>query len=476
MNKRVLSLFIIVAGVALVLAACGAKATPAPVEAPVVTAAPVVTEAPTAAPVELSGDSIRGGKLYDIWFEETGADAPTDVSALWNAASVGTTDVAPEDTYRCAVCHGFDFKGDKGFVGISADAGKDPNEILAILKGSTDPNHDFSSFMDDQALTDLSLFVSKEQIDVSTIVADGKPVQGIADNGKTLFNDNCVDCHGPEGLGINFQNDSSPEYPAAIANEDPLEMLTKLRFGQPGIELMPSGIDNSWTDQNYADAIAYIATLPNSSPVTEGGRMYDDWITANAATAPEANQPLWTGPLTSGGEAITTADTWRCSSCHGWDYKGDNGFATDLLAAQTKSSDQLLAALTGKTNPKHDFTAQFTAPEMDSMVAFIQKAVVDKTAYISADGKATGDATNGKKLYNSVCKACHGEDGKQLNFQADEGGEEFLGTVAVDSAWEFFNKTSVGQPGETMPAGINLGWSLQDFADVLTYAQTLPTK
>jgi mono/diheme cytochrome c family protein len=477
MNKRVFSLLAIVIGLVLVLAACGGKATPVPTQASasVATDAPTATEAPIAAP-ELVGDAIRGGKLYDIWFEETGADAPTDNSALWTAASAKSEDAAPEDTYRCVVCHGFDFNGDNGFVGISADAGKDPNAILSILKGSTDPNHDFSSYMDDQALTDLALFVSNDQIDVSTIVADGKPVNGVAENGKSLFNDNCADCHGSEGLGINFQNDSAPEYPSAIANEDPLELLNKLRFGQPGIEKMPSGIDNSWTDQNYADAIAYVATLPDSSPVAEGGRMYDDWVGANAATAPEGNQPLWTGPLTSDGEDIAASDTWRCSSCHGWDYKGANGFKTDLLAAQTKSSDQLLAALTGKTNPQHDFTAQFTAPEMDAMVAFIQKAVVDKTPYINVDGTATGDAVHGKELYNSVCQTCHGEDGKELNFQVNEGGEEYLGTVATDNAWEFFNKTSVGQPGEAMPAGLNLGWSLQDFADVLAYAQTLPTK
>jgi mono/diheme cytochrome c family protein len=460
---------------ATLLAACGSKATPtvaAGTEAP--TTAPA-TQAPTAAP-ELVGDPIRGGRLYDIWFEELGVDPPTDVSALWTGASTQGEDAAPEDTYLCAACHGFDYQGDNGFVGIAADAGKDPNEILAILKGSTDPNHDFSTYMDDQALADLALFVSNEQIDVTTIVADGKPVNGVAENGKTLFGDNCTDCHGPQGLGINFQNDSAPEYPSSIANEDPVELLTKLRFGQPGVEKMPSGIDNSWTDQDYADAIAYIAGLPDSSPVAEGGRMYDDWITANAATAPEGNQPLWTGPLTSGGEDIAAADTWRCSSCHGWDYKGDNDFATDLLAARTKSSEELLAAITGKTDPQHDFTAQFTAPELDAMVAFIQNAVVDKTPYINADGTAIGDAAHGKQLYNSICKSCHGDDGKELNFQADEGGEEFLATVAIDNAWEFFNKTSIGQPGEAMPAGLNLGWSLQDFADVLAYAQTLPAK
>jgi len=79
---------------------------------------------------------------------------------------------------------------------------------------------------------------------------------------------------------------------------------------------------------------------------------------------------------------------------------------------------------------------------------------------------------NGQKLYTQKCAVCHGEDGAEINF-ADGEETEYVGTVATDNPWEFFNKASVGQPGETMPAGLNLGWSLQDIIDLLTYAQTL---
>ena len=64
MNKRVFSLFVVVFGLMLVVAACGGNATEAPVAQ--TEAAVVVTEAPVAAteaPVSLSGDPIRGGLL-----------------------------------------------------------------------------------------------------------------------------------------------------------------------------------------------------------------------------------------------------------------------------------------------------------------------------------------------------------------------------------------------------------------------------
>jgi mono/diheme cytochrome c family protein len=479
MNKRVLSLFIIVAGVALVLAACGAKATPAPTEAPVVTAAPVVTEAPTAAP-ELVGDAIRGGRLYNSWITESGADVPTELNPVWKASNAG--DVSITSSWSCSKCHGYNYAGTKDFAGIIADAGKDPNEILAALKGSTDPNHDFSSVMDDQTLTDLALFISSEMMDPSAVVVDNKPVNGNVDNGKKLWDDTCTDCHGPEGLAINFSPDSAPEYPFQVAENGP-KILHKIRFGQPGVEKMPSGIDNGWTNQDYADVIAFIQTQPSDSPVAEGGRAYDNWSEALAVVAPETDQPLWKNQ--KGTSGITGADTWMCSTCHGLDYKGVDGINAvgsegytgfpGILTAKSMSAADLTSWLDGTKNADHNFSAYFTADDMARMVAFLQ-TVQDRAAFFNADGTVNGETTHGKTLFNSVCKDCHGEDGKTINFMADEGGNEFLGNIATAEAWGAFHVSTVGEPGAKMPAGMNLGWSQQDIADLIAYMQTLPTK
>jgi mono/diheme cytochrome c family protein len=474
--KKILIITGILLVLAAILAACGGEATPT--EAPVATEAEVApTDAPTAAP-EVTGDSLRGGKLYDIWFEELGIDAPQDINPLWTASSAG--DVTAGDSYRCAVCHGFDYNGANGFVGIAEAADLDPNEILAILKGSTNPDHDFSQFMDDQALADLALFVNEEQVDVNALVS----MTGKAGDGKILFNDNCILCHGAEGMGINFQNDAKPEYPASIAKESPLELLSKLRFGQPAILRMPSGIDNNWTDQNYADAIAYIRTLPAASPTTEGGRMYDNWIEALGATAPETDQPLWKTQTVN--TTISGADTWLCSTCHGLDYKGRDGINAEgtesytgfpgILAAKDMSETDLTAWLDGTKNKDHDFKSYFTADEMARMVAFMQKGMADHSDYINADGKAKGDVQHGKVLFTSICQICHGENGKTINFLADEGGNEYIGNVATAEPWGFFHVATVGVPGTGMPAGMNLGWLPQDIADLLAYAQTMQTK
>ena len=53
---------------------------------------------------------------------------------------------------------------------------------------------------------------------------------------------------------------------------------------------------------------------------------------------------------------------------------------------------------------------------------------------------------------------------------------EYIGTLAADNPGEFFHKASLGQPDAPMPVGRALGWSLEDIADVTSFAQTLPTQ
>ncbi|HEY4692023.1 MAG TPA: hypothetical protein VIH16_01175, partial [Bellilinea sp.] len=76
---------------------------------------------------------------------------------------------------------------------------------------------------------------------------------------------------------------------------------------------------------------------------------------------------------------------------------------------------------------------------------------------------------------NGLCQACHAEDGKTLNF-GDESEPEYVGTIASDNPWEFWHKVSFGQPYTQMPSALKSNWSFQDIADLLAYAQTLPTE
>jgi thiosulfate dehydrogenase len=467
----------------LILAGCASPAAQ-PTEPPVITQATVVTAAPA-----LAGNAVRGGQLYDKWWSVLELDEPDGDQPLWSTQSTNTRSGA--DTWRCKECHGWDYKGKDGmygsgshatgFPGVLGMAGSDPNEVLATLRGSTNPDHDFSTVMEEQALIDLALFMSQNLMDPSEIVnADKSLVSGSAAEGATEFA-LCATCHGIQGTAINFGDESETEYLGTVAADNPWEFLHKERFGQPGVIVMPAGVSMSRPQEDYADLLAHIQTLPTTSPVTEGGRLYDKWWEAIGAEKPEGDHPLWATQSTS---TIAGADTWRCKECHGWDYQGAAGRYGSgshftgfkgVLGATEISAEDLTAWLTGGMNPDHDFSAQLGESQVAMLVSFIQDGVVDVSSYINADKTVNGDGELGATNFGTVCVRCHGADGKTINF-GNETEPEYLGTVGADNPWEAFHKARVGQPGTHMPAGLNLGWTLQDIADLVAYLQTLPVK
>src|SRR3989304_4600342 len=230
--KKHLKSVLIAAGIGLlfagILAGCS---TPQPEASPTEIPQNISTESP-----ELVGDPVRGGLLYDEWWavpatgEEAGgheageeehmAEGPTTDQPLWKTQTTNTRSGA--DTWRCKECHGWDYQGvdgaygsgshKTGFPGTFAARNKPATEILAILKGSTNPDHDFSKGMDEQALSDLALFMAQAQVDTAEFVNVDGTSKGEAATGKIQFEKVCMLCHGPEGNAINFNSIEEPEF------------------------------------------------------------------------------------------------------------------------------------------------------------------------------------------------------------------------------------------------------------------------
>ncbi|MBI2952955.1 MAG: c-type cytochrome [Chloroflexi bacterium] len=223
---------------------------------------------------------------------------------------------------------------------------------------------------------------------------------------------------------------------------------------------------------------------PPSDPTTlaKGGQLYDKWWTAAGVAAPQGDQPLWSTQTTNTRKGL---DTWRCKECHGWDYKGKDGayssgshktgFAGIVEASKTKPVEQIAAILKGSSNPNHDFTPALDDASINALAAFVKDGVdEDLSQYVDYATKKPKEANvpRGKQMYTDTCAACHGADGKTLNFGSEQE-PEWVGTIAVDNPQEFLHKVTFGQPGAPMPAGVQLGWTLGDAADVLAHAQTL---
>jgi thiosulfate dehydrogenase len=447
----------------------------------------------------LEGDSVRGGLLYDTWWvvisegeemeeHESAAHQPEGDHPLWATQSTNTR--SGVDTWRCKECHGWDYKGAEGaygtgshatgFLGIYASRDKPASEVLAALKGSTNPDHDFSVVLEEQDLIDLTLFITQALVDGDELVNPDKSSKGDATVGKSSYEEVCIKCHGPKGNAINFGALDEPEFLGHLAPDNPWEFIHKVRFGQPGWP-MPSGISNDWSNEDVANVLAYVQTFSPEAALSGGGQLYDQWWEVLGLEEPTGNQPLWATQSTNTRSGV---DTWRCKECHGWDYKGAEGaygtgsHATGfpgVLSAGSKSEEELLGWLNGSANPDHDFSAMMEEFALEALVTFMKAEMADITPYVSADGTVTGDPAIGRELFEGTCASCHGVDGKKMNFGSTDE-PEYVGTVAAENPWEFFHKASFGQPGMPMPSGRALGWNMEQIADILVYAQTLPTK
>lgn len=282
---------------------------------------------------------------------------------------------------------------------------------------------------------------------------------------KLHYGGNCFTCHNVSGEG---------EFELLTEKVDVNEK------GVPDPDNIPIPGSIKINEQEVGEELGEEVSVESS--VAEGGKLYDNWWISSGTVEPSGDSPIWSSQSTNTRSGL---DTWRCKECHGWDYKGTDGAYGSgshftgfpgVLAAQEKSSEDLLTFLTGGIVPDHDFSAM-GEDALVNLISFLQEGQVDTSPYIDFETKAAigGVVSNGEQLYTSTCLACHGEDGRTLNFGSDEE-PEYVGTIALDNPWEFFHKVRFGQPGTGMPATINAGWTLQDVVDLLTYSQSLPTE
>ena len=227
------------------------------------------------------------------------------------------------------------------------------------------------------------------------------------------------------------------------------------------------------------------AQAPSPGGIALGGRLYDKWWKAvPGVKEPAGDHPLWALQTTN---KLKGSATWRCKECHGWDYRGKDGVYgsgshrtgfTGIMGVRDKSVEQINGILKGATNPKHNFSVGLDDAALTNLAIFLKHGVVDLAPVIDAKAKKPikADSARGQQM-SAMCAACHGPDGKKLNF-GSPAKPEYVGTVAKANPWEFLHKVRSGHPGSEppMPAGVELGWKLQDVLDILAYSATLPVK
>lgn len=210
--------------------------------------------------------------------------------------------------------------------------------------------------------------------------------------------------------------------------------------------------------------------------IASGMRLYDNWMNVMDQEGPGTTHPSWPASNTQ----HEGNSTWRCKSCHGWDFKGKDGkydsgsYKTGIkgvMGAATLHPNDIHKIL---LNDTHKYTHEMIPEEaMIRLSTALAIGLYDTNDYINADGSVKGDLRRGREIFQNICASCHGYDGTALDW-GEEGSPAYIGTEANANPWEVIAKIRHGHPGVEMVSLI--AFPMTDISSVLKYVRTLPQK
>jgi len=209
-----------------------------------------------------------------------------------------------------------------------------------------------------------------------------------------------------------------------------------------------------------------------------GGRLYVAWDAVLRVDLPFENHPLWHE------EEPIDFNSWRCVTCHGWDYKGREISATSepeevvtypgVFSMVAELEENVIAWLDGSNNRDHDFSDFLSNHDMQDLSAFLITDLVDADLFVEAEtGRVQGAAKIGEVLYKMKCRECHGSDGARINFGTAKR-PAFLGNLATINPWRTAHIVRFGHVYTLVHPRVNFGWTFYNEIDLLAYLQHLP--
>ena len=116
------------------------------------------------------------------------------------------------------------------------------------------------------------------------------------------------------------------------------------------------------------------------SSIARGGKLYDKWYKTTGADKPSSTHKAWPASNTK----KKGATTWRCKSCHGWDFLGKDGayasgsYLTGIKGIRGSAGadpKKIIAILTDKTHGFND--DMLDEDDMNDLAMFVSKGTFD---------------------------------------------------------------------------------------------------
>lgn len=201
-------------------------------------------------------------------------------------------------------------------------------------------------------------------------------------------------------------------------------------------------------------------TLDHSdSSIARGGRLYSDWMVELEERAPMVANPAYHGIKITEKDS---ADSWRCVSCHGWNYKGANG-VKGILQKNGEAPLNIVKILKDKN---HVYQTFLEKRDLHDLAGFVSKGLVHMDQMVDAKTrKAKVSGLKQRPFFETVCAMCHGAEGQSLAGIS-------LGRIAREAPYLTLHSIFNGHPGAVMPS--LRGFENVALVELLAYMQTLP--
>ncbi len=221
------------------------------------------------------------------------------------------------------------------------------------------------------------------------------------------------------------------------------------------------------------------AQVPEANDVGEvfvlslGGKLYDNLYSMTETPKPAKGNPAYPSGLSS-----ESLGTWRCVSCHGWDYSGTEGERgrvagkSSALVSLRPLADADPAAIAEKIKgAPHAYDLKALPSNVVELLSlFISLGQYDRSEIMTAEGKSTGSSDAGRMIFEGACSNCHQLDGRAY-LRGERGDKSSLGWLSRKRPEQVVHKIMNGFPGTDMLAMRFL--DSKHIADLLAYLQTL---
>ncbi|VAW10227.1 hypothetical protein MNBD_ALPHA09-609 [hydrothermal vent metagenome] len=199
-----------------------------------------------------------------------------------------------------------------------------------------------------------------------------------------------------------------------------------------------------------------------------GGKIYDDWLAATYA-GPRASLH----PLMPAGVEIAPSVSWRCVTCHGYDYLGatlsrKGGPPVNMPGITGMGGIEPEAIAAYLRRPPHSYGPSLIANGALGLLArFVSKGQHELIDFL----KFKNEQAVGKPIFQGVCISCHEADGRAF-IEGEPGDKSSLGWLSRNRPAQVLHKIVNGQPGSDMVSLRFLGH--YKTGALFAYLRTLP--